>query len=75
MIGLAIFPIPLAISSIVKFWKSGKLQKSITQFMEGVGNLFKGLMAVLGGLGLGKFITGGGGGDPAKELELSLIHI
>ena len=69
MIGLAIFPIPLAISSIVKFWKSGKLQKSITQFMEGVGNLFKGLMAVLGGLGLGKFITGGGGGDPAKELE------
>ena len=37
--------------------------------MEGVGNLFKGLMAVLGGLGLGKFITGGGGGDPAKELE------
>ena len=69
MIGLAIFPIPLAISSIVKFWKSGKLQKSVTQFMEGVGNLFKGLMAVLGGLGLGKFITGGGGGDPAKELE------
>ena len=60
---------PLAISSIVKFWKSGKLQKSVTQFMEGVGNLFKGLMAVLGGLGLGKFITGGGGGDPAKELE------
>ena len=69
MIGLAVFPIPLAISSIVKFWKSGKLQKSLTQFMEGVGNLFKGLMAVLGGLGLGKFITGGGGGDPAKELE------
>ena len=68
MIGLAIFPIPLAISSIVKFWKSGKLQKSITQFMEGVGGLINGLVNLITGLGLAKFLLGATG-DPAEELE------
>ena len=68
MIGLAIFPIPLAISSIVKFWKSGKLQKSLTQFMEGVGGLINGLVNLITGLGLAKFLLGATG-DPAEELE------
>ena len=65
---LAMLGIPSAIAGVIKFWKSGKLQKSLKQFMEGVGGLINGLMNLITGLGLGKFLLGATG-DPAKELE------
>ena len=65
---LAMLGIPSVIAKVIKFWKSGKLQKSLTQFMEGVGGLINGLVNLLTGLGLAKFLLGATG-DPAEELE------
>ena len=65
---LAMLGIPSVIAKVIKFWKSGKLQKSLTQFMEGVGGLINGLVNLITGLGLAKFLLGATG-DPAEELE------
>ena len=65
---LAMLGIPSVIAKVIKFWKSGKLQKSLTQFMEGGGGLINGLVNLITGLGLAKFLLGATG-DPAEELE------
>ena len=76
MIGLGMFFSPVNLvkmgisgaKGVLDKFKNGSLMKTLKSFLTGIGGMINGLVAVISGLGFGKFLQGGGG-DVSKELE------